>query len=176
MDNLPELQKALKAEWVETVPGQGYFRSLETREAVNRNDMEKALGFLFDDKDRQQMGINAWGVYDKMTDEDLRSQYNDYFQPRIDQADEMIKNLELAKGRSESDIERAQYDSLISKWQENKAQLQGHTFDNVVKTKGRETAYQTLYSRQFYDDILEYLHFFTFIKLTSSACILPKMF
>lgn len=155
MDNLPELQKALKATWVETVPGQGYFMSLETKEAVSRADMDKALNFLFDDKDRQQMGINAWGQYDKMSDEDLAEAYDSYFQPRIDNAAEMIKNLELAKGQAESDKEKAQYDALIGQWKDQKAKLEGHTFQSVASTKGRAAAYNHLYTSQFKDDILD---------------------
>lgn len=155
MENLPELQKSLKAKWVETVPGQGYFMSLETKEAVSRGKMEKALNLLFDDKDRQQMGINAWGQYDKMSDEDLSQAYDEYFQPRIDNANEMIKNLELAKGRAETDAEKAQYDALIGQWKTNRDKLEGHTFENVARERGRAAAYNNLYTSQFKDDILD---------------------
>lgn len=155
MDNLPELQKALKAEWVETVPGQGYFMALETREAVSRTDMEGAMNFLFDDKDRRQMGINAWGQYDQMPDEDLQQAYDGYFQPRIDNANQTIKDLELARGKATTAAKKAEYDQLISQWKGNRDHLEGHTFSNIVKTKGREAAYQTLYSRQFKDNILD---------------------
>lgn len=155
MDNLPELQKALKAEWIETGPKQGYFRSMDTYEAVDRGQMQEALSFLFNEKDKRQMGINAWGTYDSMPEEQLKEEYNAYFQPRIDKVNEKLNAIDIAIGKAKTNGEKEQLLKTKKLYQDAAENLQKKKYDNVAGTYGRESAYTNLYTNQFNNSILD---------------------
>jgi len=155
LDNLPDLQKSLKAKWISTGPQQGYFRSIETNEAVDRGQMEQALEFLFDSGDQRQMNIDAWGIYDQLPDEILKDMYDGYNQPRLSQANEMIDALKIARGEVSSDAEKAKYDTAIEGWRDQRDGIRSNSFENLYNTSGREAVYSTLHNRRFKNNILD---------------------
>lgn len=155
MENLPDLQKALNAEWVSYGQNEGYFRSLITHQTVSRDKMEEAFTWLFNEKDKRQMGINAWGSYDKMSDEQLRESYDGYFQPRLDKANTQIKNIDVAIASAKTEDEKQQLLANKKLWEKERQALQNNSFDNISANYGREAAYNTLYNRQFKDSILD---------------------
>ena len=155
MDNLPKLQKALKAEWITTGPKQGYFRSTDTYEEVPRGKMEQALSVLFDDKDKQQMGINSWGQYDKMDEGQLKEQYDGYFQPRLDYLDKRMTAVDAAIGKAQTKTEKAELRQLKSDLGKARETHMNNSYDNVAGTYGKEAAYRRLYTEKFNNNILD---------------------
>jgi hypothetical protein len=155
LDNVGELSKALKAEYVAYGPEQGYFRSLETHEAVSRDRMEQALNWVFDEKDKQQMGINAWAQYDKMDDAQLKELHDGYYGAKIDNASRMISDIDKAIKTAKTDEQRARYENTKAMWTKHKESLQNNTFDVLSSTYGKETAYRSLYSDQLKGQILD---------------------
>lgn len=155
MDNLPELQKALKAEWVQTGPKQGYFRSLDTLEEVSRGKMQQALGFLFNEKDRQQMSINAWAQYDRAPNEVLKAEYDGYFQANLNNLDERINAVDSAIERAKTSTEKEEYRKLKSELQKERKDYSNNTFESMVNTYGRKGVYNKLYNKKFYNSILD---------------------
>jgi hypothetical protein len=155
MDNLPKLQKALHAEWIQQGPQQGYFRSIDTLEAVPRDKMNQALSFVFNDKDKQQMGINAWAGYDRMEENDLREAYDGYFSPRLETLNDRLNAVDLAIGKAQTEAEKKELRSLKTKLEEDKNDHNNNSYDNFSKAYGKEAAYNRLYNKQFYNSILD---------------------
>lgn len=155
MKNLPNLQKALKAEWIQTGPKQGYFRSMDTYEAVPRDKMEEALSFVFNAKDKQQMGINAWAQYDRMDEAQLREAYDGYFAPRLNQLNERLNAVDLAIGKAQTEAEKNELRKLKTQLNKAKEAHQNNSFDNVAGTYGKQAAYNRLYQEQYYNSILD---------------------
>jgi hypothetical protein len=156
MENLPKLQDALKAKWVETGPQQGYFRSLDTYEAIPKNKMEDALELLFDEKDRMQIGINSWGVYDRMSDEQIKQDWDSFYAPKKEEAEEQIRNLEIAKADPKKyGLTSESIDRELESWRKVKTNYDNYTYDKVMETSGREGAYTTLYNNKYKGQILD---------------------
>lgn len=154
MDNLPKIQDMLKAKWIETGPQQGFFRSIDTYEAIPPSKMRDALGMLFDQKDLQQININAWGTYDRMSDEQLAEVYGNHFAPKLESAREELDAIDLALAKTGNDKMREQ---LLEKREvalNNINNVQNYSFDKVLASAGREAVYSTLYKDQYFNDIL----------------------
>lgn len=155
MDNLPTLQKALKAEWIQQGPQQGYFRSMDTYEAIPREKMEEALGLLFNSKDKQQMGINAWEKYDKMDEAQLKESYDNYFSPRVDYINERLNSVDMAISNASTEAEKEELRKMKSQLVKVGETYQNNSYENVASTYGKEAAYNRLYQEQYYNGILD---------------------
>lgn len=156
MDNLPKLQDALKAKWIQTGPQEGYFKSILTHESVSKEKLSDAVGLLFDEKDKMQMGINAWGTYDKLPDEVIKADYNNFIQPEIDNITNQINNLEIIKANPKQyQMTDAQVEEKLAYLNQSKADLEANTYEKVVGAYGRKGAYQNLYSQKFKKQIVD---------------------
>lgn len=155
MENIPKLQDMLKAEWIETGPGQGYFQSQDTYESIPRDKMNQALELVFDEKDKKQIRINGWGEYDQVPDEVLKEEWDNKFQPEIEDTNERIQALEDLKRDPLNKDKIAEIDATLAQYQNKKADLENYTFENMYKTVGREGVYTTLYNSKFKDQILD---------------------
>lgn len=163
LDNLPEIQKNIlegtgrDVRWVypKSDEGEGYFVYSETSERVERGVLQNAMGLLFDDKDRQQMGINAWEQYSRMSPEDLEATYTEYYQPRIDSAEEVLDNYKSAREQETSNNKKAEYDQVIKRLERNLEDLKGGSYKNVTAVGGESAAYNKLYQDKFNSNILD---------------------
>ena len=155
MDNIDKISKNLQAEWIEQGPQQGYFRSLVTKEAIDRNKMEGAIELLFDEKDKRQIGINAWSTYDDKDDAVIKEDWDRQYKPEIDFAEKRVKELEILRDDKNSGIPKAEIEEELSAWTTKRDKLKNYTYDEVAKTYGREGAYQALYNSKYMDTILD---------------------
>lgn len=154
-DNIPKLQDALKAKWVSTGASEGYFRSINTNEKIDRGMLSQALDGLMDEKDRKQLQINAWSKYDNLPDEAIKKDWDDYYAPKIEEASGRIDALTALRDSAKTKGEKAQYSQAIESWQEAKTTLEGNTFEATVKTYGRSAAYTALDTHKFRDNYLD---------------------
>lgn len=154
MDAIPKLQEALKAEWVQDSEGNGFFRSLSTYEAVPRQAMENALNTLLGDKERNQLKINAWGTYSLAPDEAVREAYETYFNPQLEDAQESVTKYNKLIETETDPVKKQQYMQLRDIEERKVNDLSANSYDNIVAQNGKETAYTTLYLRQFKDNYL----------------------
>jgi hypothetical protein len=155
MDNIDKISKNLQAEWIEQGPQQGYFRSLVTKEAIDRNKMEGAISLLFDEKDKKQIGINAWSTYDDKDDAIIKEDWDRQYKPELDFAEKRVKELEVLREDKNSGISKQEIDDELNAWTAKRDKLKNYTYDEVAKTYGREGAYQALYNSKYMDTILD---------------------
>ncbi len=164
-DNAQKLSKLLRAEYVETVPGQfGYFVDV-TGKKVDRDQMQAAMMGLIGPKERKQLEINGWGQYGNLTEDQLRDQYDSYLSG---QTANDIAQLEKQKlfleddTQSEEDKEKvrksvATLESNISKAQSS------DSFDQAI-AYGREFVETKLYTNRLTND---FLNGYSFNEVTS---------
>lgn len=157
MDNLPKIQEALKAKWVQTGPKEGFFQSLSNMEAVDRNAMEGVLSNLMDDKDLQQIRINAWGTYDNLPEAEVEEKYNAYFQEKEDDVEEQINNANTLLA-TKTGAQAESLKALITTLEDKKQAISSNTYDKLkesLKDRAFSTAYTTLYKEEFMGGFLD---------------------
>lgn len=162
---LPAITKMLgeNAEYVSIEGGNGYFRDKVTRKSIDQNQVNQAMSTILNDKDMQQLHINAWGQYDKMSDDQIASKYNDTYAPTINNLETKISSLDgviatLPEGeKKESKKQELEYlrDTLSS--------YKNNDYYSVVKNAGRETAYTKMYVDGFKSP---YLGLYSFDQVT----------
>lgn len=150
IDNIPTLQKALEAEWIEVGPNQGYFREVASGKEVDKNKLNEALRLLFDPKDMKQMSINAWAEYDKAPEESIKAEFDskqqvaiDYYQGQID-----IANENKMKGTIE---EQKQLEAGIQEATEKIKNIKNNSFEANVKAHGVRGIYESIYKQDFFE-------------------------
>lgn len=154
MDNLPKIQDALKATWVQTGPQEGYFKSLSKMEAVDRSSMEGVLNNILDAKDLQQIRANAWGTYGNSSDESLKSEYDSYYHTNIQEANEKIQSLKVAQ-TTETGAKLQEVNTSLAAWEKRKNDIQSNSYDAIVTKYGKSAAYTTLYRDKYFDSYLD---------------------
>ena len=154
-DNIPKLQEALKAKWVSTGASEGYFRSINTNERIDRGMLSQALDGLMDEKDKTQLQINAWSKYDNLPDEVIKKDWDEYYTPKIEEASERIDTLTALRDSAKTKGEKEKYSQALDSWKEAKTTLEGSTFEAIVKTHGRASAYTRLNTGKFMDNYLD---------------------
>ena len=155
MDNIGKMQDQLKAKWIQTGPGQGYFQSIDTYEAIDRNKMSQALDMLYDEKDKQQMRINSWGEYDQASPERMKAEWEAINAPELDNAQKRIDALKVLKSKPGEQGNIAAYDAEIAQHQNTIKNIQSNNFEDVYNTYGKDGASQILYSAKLKDSILD---------------------
>lgn len=154
MDNLPKIQDALKATWVQTGPQEGYFKSLSKMEAVDRSTMEGVLNNILDEKDMQQIRANAWGSYGTSSDEGLKTEFDSYYHNNLQEANEKIQSLKVAQ-TTEKGSKLAEVNTSLAAWEKRKNDIQSNNYDAVVQKYGKSAAYTTLYKDKYFDSYLD---------------------
>lgn len=151
---IPKMQEMLKAEWVQDGPGNGYFRSLSTYEAVPRQSMEQALDTLIGQKERNQLRINAWGTYSQVDDANLREDYNNYFSPQLENSQSKVDQYNKMISSETDETKKQDLINVRDREQKIVDDLNSNSYDDVVGSYGKEAAYSTLYMSKFKDGYL----------------------
>jgi hypothetical protein len=156
MENMPKLQEMLKAKLIQTADGGGYFRYQDTYEYVDPNQLRGALDLLFDEKDRQQMGINAWGTFGQLPDTQLKEVYNSKFVPEIEAHEDKIADLRTLISTTKDPKKLEVYEKELEATQERFTMLQARDFDSIVKVPGgKEQLYTQLYKEDYIGGIVQ---------------------
>lgn len=144
---LPKIAEDMKATWVvqEGSP-YGMFVDNVTKEAVPRDKVESAVKAIVGEKGMQQMQIDAWGKYDRMSDEDIRARFDSKYQAKAEATDSDVTGLEnlIAVEKDPQKRERLLNQLEISKG--SKQQISNSSYDNIVATSGRAAAYTSLFA------------------------------
>lgn len=151
---VPEIQKMLKATYIEEGPNKGYFRDLITHEKVDPDKVASVYDMLLDDKSKRQLSINAWGTYDKVADSDLKEVWNSMRQPALDKINANISALETQLRDPRYADQKAQIQEALDYYKDNKVSYENETFEAVYNDIGREGLYTNLYNHQFKNKIV----------------------
>lgn len=156
MDNLPKIQDALKATWIQTGPQEGYFKSLSKMEAVDRNTMESVLENILDEKDLQQIRANAWGQFGSMSEEALRENFNNFYHVKTTDLDTQIENLKVLQ-KTETGDKLVEVNNSLANLEAARQKKVGSnpSYDEVVAKSGKAAAYTTLYRDNYFDGYLD---------------------
>ena len=153
LDNLPKLADHLK-EPIKKFISEGAFRGIDTYEQVDQQKIREAMSIILDQKDLAQLNVNSWGTYGSMSDEQFRSEFESYINPRVQRVEEDIQTLEtyLQKNLSKEEKEATQR-AIDDKRVYLDEMLVNNDYDNLVQSNGREAIEQKLYKGQFFDTV-----------------------
>ena len=111
-EKAPEIAKNLGYEYVDLGQGRMGFRTLDTYEVVDRNQMNSILEGMLGDKEMKQMHINAWDQVQRIGDEGVREMFTRSKESQINSLNfkkESYQNVldnnpgtEFAKGAAEA--------------------------------------------------------------------------
>lgn len=155
MDNLPKLRDTFKMEYQQTGPNEGYFRYMDTYKTVDKDALSGAVELLFDEKDKQQIGINAWATYDKQPDELIKKDWENFQEPEKELASNNISALRTALADPKNADMADEYREQLNSWEKKKSDLDNYTYEKVVATSGREGVYSALYSEKYKKGIVD---------------------
>lgn len=156
MEHMPKLQEMLKAKFFQTSDGGGYFQYQDTYEVVNPNQLRGALTALLDEKDRQQMGINAWGSFGQLPEESLRKAYDSKFVPEVEAHEDKIADLRTLISTTKDPKKVAVYEKELEIVQQRFTDLQSRDFDSIVKLpNGKDRLAESLYEEDFIGGIVQ---------------------
>ena len=152
---IPEIAKNIKAEWVELASGGGYFRDQVSKERVSRDKLSAAMDGILNQQDRRQMSINAWGMFDNMSDQQLEAAYTNHFAPKIQNIQNQITSLERTVNSTKDPEMKAYRNNLLDFYKAQLESYEANSFSNMINTYGREATYNTLYDNQFRGNYLD---------------------
>lgn len=149
-DKLPQI--ADKMQWTYQVDGEGngVFRTKDTYETIPRAKVEAALEGLLDPKAREQLKINAWGLYSQSSDEAIRSTYEGTVSKKITTNQDKLDKYKSLRAASSDPDKIQEYDELIKGFEAEIGILKTSSYDKV----GKEGAYTSLYTNQFKENYL----------------------
>lgn len=150
-DNIPKIAELLKAEYIRDENGNGMFRAIGTYEEIDRGRLEQALQGVLNQKDLEQMKIDAWGQYNNAPEEKLREAFNGYMQPRIEAAEKEIGTVRALMQTEKDPERRQQYQDYITSATDRLGSMRNQNYDKV----GKEAAYTTMFREQFFDTYLD---------------------
>lgn len=159
---LPDIAKNMKWEYV--VDGSsasvgGYkFRDAITKEEVSRDRVESAIESMLGPKEREQLQINAWGQYDGLDDEDVRSMYDQYMAPKIQSLQKQSETMRALAEQADPS-KRDQYITAAEKIDQNIQSIQNNGYESV----GKRGAYTAIYYDQFKNN---YLNAYSYAPIT----------
>ncbi len=154
-DNIPKMEKVLGAKWIERGDKEGYFETLETHEGIPRAKISALFESILDDKALGQMRINAWGTYDKLPDQVVKRDWENFYNSDKNQLKNEISNLKLVKADPRYKAESGKYESEIRLREQMLSKMEDRSYDDFVKTNGKENAYGMLYKDKFKKNILD---------------------
>lgn len=154
-DNIMNIQKATHSEYVQTGAQDGYFRSLDTKEVVDRGRMESAIDALFGEKEKNQLRINAWGGYSQAPEEAIRQEYDQYIGKKTKEIDGTLDTLRQMKASKTNPEDIAIIQNSIEAYQRDKNGFMANSnFDAVMQAGGRTTINNLLYTENLKDNFL----------------------
>lgn len=160
-ENIHEIADQLKADYVETTDGNGYFIERTSGKRIDQGKLNAALDVWIGESGRAQMQRESWYASKDLTDEDVKARYQEYTTPKIEGNNRTIKELQkyIKAGGTPEEIERwkngisnleasnanisTSYDSLGRLGAYNKMQydqfkgsyLDAYAFDEVTKVE-----------------------------------------
>ncbi len=155
MENIPKLEKVLGAKWITNGNKEGHFETLETHEGIPKEKIAAVFETMLDEKANEQLRINAWGTYDKLPDNVIKEDWDNFYQSDKDKLQNDIKNLELVIANPKYKADAPKYQERLEQTKEKLNSLEEYSFENIAQTNGRDVAINTLYKAKFKNQILE---------------------
>lgn len=164
-EQLPKIAKMLGDNVEVSIEGGGtVFRDKVTRQRVSQNEIDQAMSTILDGKDMRQLSINAWGKYDKMSDDQIASQYADFYAPKINNIKESISSLSGVINKLPEGDKKEARKAELKNLQNVLDSYESNDYLSVVKNSGRENAYTSMYVDSFKQP---YLGLYSFDKITA---------
>lgn len=152
--DLPAIAEKMGWTYEQVEGGDGIFRYKNTYETVDRGQVQAALEGMLNSKDRDQMRIDAWASNKDRPVEDIATDFNNYRQNNLDNAqdnlDNFTKQFDIETDPEKKEILRQlrdQAQSQVTDWTNN-------TAESVIGNFGVEAAYTTLFTKQIKDNYL----------------------
>ena len=144
---LPKIAEDMKATWVKQEGSPyGMFVDNVTMDTVPKEKVEAAVKAIVGEKGMQQMQIDAWGRYDKMSDEDLKARFDSKYQSKADATDEDVTGLENLIAVTKDPQKREILQNHLEIAKKSKQNISNSSYDNIVATNGRAAAYTSLFA------------------------------
>ena len=150
-DALPKAIELIKSKRVQEVNTGQAIGGIATIESVDRGMLSEAIDSLLDEKDRLQLRINAWGQYDALPDEELKSVFDEKQAPKIKEANSNITTLESLIKSTKSQSEKDSYTSALNSWKGRKQELEDMTYEKYIGEDGlgKDSLYTNVYMDEF---------------------------
>lgn len=150
-DALPKAIELIKSKRVKEVNTGQAIGGIATLESVDRGMLSEAIDSLLDEKDRLQLRINAWGQYDALPDEELKSVFDEKQAPKIKEANSNIATLESLIKSTKSQSEKDSYTSALNSWKGRKQELEDMTYEKYIGEDGlgKDSLYTNVYMDEF---------------------------
>lgn len=150
-DALPKAIELIKSKRVQEVNTGQAIGGMATIETVDRGLLSEAIDSLLDEKDKLQLRINAWGQYDALPDEQLKSMFDEKQAPKLKEANSNISTLEALLKSTKSQSEKDSYTKTINAWKGRKQEIEDLTYEKYVGEggAGKDNLYTSLYVDDF---------------------------
>lgn len=150
-DALPKAIELIKSKRVQEVNTGQAIGGMATIETVDRGLLSEAIDSLLDEKDKLQLRINAWGQYDALPDEQLKSMFDEKQAPKLKEANSNISTLEALLKNTKSQSEKDSYTKTINAWKGRKQEIEDLTYEKYVGEGGvgKDNLYTNLYVDDF---------------------------
>lgn len=144
-DKLPEIAQKYKMKFVADGNGGGMFHSIDTYETIPKERVEEMINSMLGPKESEQLRINAWGVYGRLDDAQVKDMYNQFMQPKVKEEKNRIENLRAAANQEKDVIKKQQYLDEITNSESRLNDVINNSYDRL----GKEGAYNAIYTSQF---------------------------
>lgn len=157
-ENIHKIAEQLKANYVETTDGNGYFVERTSGKRIEQNKLNSALDVWIGDTGRAQIQRESWYKSRNLTDADVKASYEQYTAPKIEENNSIIKELRknITAGGTPEEIER--WEKGIKSIEESNANI-STSYDAL----GKVGAYYKMQYDQFKGS---YLDAYTFDEVT----------
>ncbi len=153
-DKMPQLAEKLKAKWIETGPGEGYFKSLDTYEGVTPDKIRSALSTILGEKELKQMEIDAWGRFGDLDNSQIEELNKSYYQPTIEKYSEKLAKTRNALKTTTNEEEKKVLQEQIQ-YLENSVSTLNSKSDTKVTDANKKSVYTEIFKQNFADNIVE---------------------
>ena len=150
-DALPKAIELIKSKRVQEVNTGQAIGGIATIETVDRGLLSEAIDSLLDEKDKLQLRINAWGQYDAIPDDQLKSMFDEKQAPKLKEANSNIATLESLLKTTKSQTDKESITKTLDAWKSRKAEVEDLTYENYVGEdgSGKDKLYTNLYIDDF---------------------------
>lgn len=148
---LPDISKALEAEWVTTEGGQGMFRDKVTRKEISRDKVQAAIQARLGAKEVEQLKINAWNQFSPMDESAVGNMYDSYRTSKLSDLDSKLSSAQHLYSTATNQTDKANYASAVDKLKKQRDVYANKSYESL----GKEGAYTTMYMDQFIEPFLD---------------------
>jgi hypothetical protein len=152
--------------FVQVGAGGGKFINNITKEEISKEKLSEYYDLLLDENDMEQLSINAWGAYDKVSDDVLRQDYNSMITEKSNAIDRQINYYSgLVNDNKYTQSEKDSFASAIDQLKIQKESLSGNDFDTFSNKYGRRSAYTSMYNQKFKEKTINLFHKVDYTKI-----------